>query len=50
MTPNGDAHPATEPVTPAMVGATILELAGVDSAARARLKVLDEGRVIHELL
>src|SRR5262245_60584980 len=43
-------HPATEPVTPAMVGATLLELAGVDSAARARLKVLEEGRVIHELL
>jgi hypothetical protein len=43
-------HPATEPVTPAMVGTTILELAGVDTAARAQLKVLETGRVIHELL
>jgi hypothetical protein len=47
--PRGE-HPATEPVTPAMVGATMLDLAGVDSATRARLKVLEEGRVIHELL
>jgi hypothetical protein len=43
-------HPATEPITPAMVGATILELAGLDAAARAQLKVLEAGRVIHELL
>jgi hypothetical protein len=33
-----------------MVGATILELAGINSAARAELRVLPEGRVIHELL
>jgi hypothetical protein len=47
--PRGE-HPATEPVTPAMVGATLLELAGVSSAARSQLKVLEKGRVIHELL
>jgi len=43
-------HPATEPITPAMVGTTILDQAGVDSATRASLKVLEKGRVIHELL
>jgi uncharacterized protein (DUF1501 family) len=43
-------HPATTPITPAMVGTTILELAGVNSAARSELKVLEGGRVIHELL
>jgi hypothetical protein len=42
-------YPGTEPVTPAMVGTTLLELAGVHSAARAELKVLPGGRVIHEL-
>jgi hypothetical protein len=42
--------PATEPVTPAMVGTTMLELAGVNSEARARLQVLPEGRVIEGLL
>jgi uncharacterized protein (DUF1501 family) len=47
--PRGE-HPATEPITPAMVGATILDLAGVASAARAQLKVLDGGRVIDGLL
>jgi hypothetical protein len=43
-------YPATEPITPAMVGATMLELAGVDSASRAQLRVLEDARVIHELL
>jgi hypothetical protein len=43
-------YPATEPITPAMVGTTMLELAGVSSAARAQMKVLEKGRVIHELL
>ena len=43
-------HPATDPITPAMVGTTILELAGVPSAARAQLKVLEKGEVIHGLL
>ncbi len=47
--PRGE-HPATEPITPAMVGATILDLAGVASAARAQLNVLEGGRVIDGLL
>src|SRR5207245_9401394 len=47
--PRGE-HPATEPITPAMVGATILDLAGVASASRAQLKVLDGGKVIDGLL
>jgi hypothetical protein len=42
--------PATAPITPAMVGTTMLELAGIDTAARAQLRVLEGGRVIHELL
>jgi hypothetical protein len=41
--------PVTEPVTPLTVGTTILERAGVDSQARAELRVLQGGRVIHEL-
>jgi hypothetical protein len=41
--------PLTEPVTPGMVGATVLELAGVDSQARAELRVLPGARAIHEL-
>jgi uncharacterized protein (DUF1501 family) len=41
--------PLTEPITPAMVGATILELAGVDAQARAELRVLPTARTIHEL-
>jgi hypothetical protein len=32
-----------------MVGTTMLERMGIDTAARARLKVLEGGRVIHEL-
>jgi hypothetical protein len=47
--PRGE-HPVTEPITPAMVGTTILELAGINSATRSELRVLPEGRVIHELL
>jgi uncharacterized protein (DUF1501 family) len=43
-------QPRTEPVFPAMVGATMLELAGVNSAVRAELRVLEGARVIHELL
>jgi uncharacterized protein (DUF1501 family) len=46
--PRGE-HPATEPITPAMVGTTMLELAGINSAARAELRVLEGGRLIHEL-
>jgi len=47
--PRGE-YPATEPITPTMVGTTMLELAGVTSAARAELKVLEGGRIIHELV
>jgi uncharacterized protein (DUF1501 family) len=43
-------QPRTEPVFPAMVGATMLELAGINSAVRAELRVLEGARVIHELL
>ncbi len=47
--PRGE-HPATDPVTPEMVGTTILELAGVNTQARAELRVLPGGRVIDALL
>ena len=43
-------HPASEPITPAMVGTTMLELTGISSATRAELRVLAGGRIIHELL
>ena len=43
-------QPRTEPIFPAMVGATMLELAGINSAVRAELKVLEGARVVHELL
>ena len=33
-------HPVSDPITPAMVGTTILELAGINSATRAELRVL----------
>jgi uncharacterized protein (DUF1501 family) len=46
--PRGE-HPLTEPITPAMVGTTILESAGIGSAERSALRVLEGGRVIHEL-
>ena len=42
-------HPVSDAITPAMVGTTILEQAGISSATRAALGVLPEGRVIHEL-
>jgi uncharacterized protein (DUF1501 family) len=42
-------EPLTEPVTPALVGTTILDRAGLDSQARAEYRVLPGGRVIHEL-
>ena len=41
--------PTTGPIPPLMVGTTITELAGVDTAKRAEMKVLDGGRVIDEL-
>ena len=37
-------------ITPAMVGTTLLDLAGVDAASRTQLGVLSGSRVIHELL
>ncbi|MCS6851773.1 MAG: DUF1501 domain-containing protein [Gemmataceae bacterium] len=43
------AEPVTEPILPSAVGASILEWSGVDSQARAELRVLPEGRVLHEL-
>ena len=43
------SDPITEPITPAMVGATILETLGIDAQARAEMRVLPEARVIHEL-
>jgi uncharacterized protein (DUF1501 family) len=43
------SDPITEPITPAMVGATILETLGVDAQARAEMRVLPDARVIHEL-
>ena len=47
--PRGE-FPATLPVTPEMVGATVLELAGIGSQQRAELRVLEGGHVIDELL
>ena len=47
--PRGE-HPKTYPVTPAMVGTTMLELAGMNTAARAELGVLSGGTVIDGLL
>ena len=41
--------PLTEPFTPGMVGATILQHAGLDTQARAELRVLPGLRAIHEL-
>ena len=43
-------EPLTEPITPPMVGTTILELMGITSEMRSRLGVLPNGRVIHELI
>jgi hypothetical protein len=42
--------PLTMPVTPEMVGTTILELAGVGTQQRAEFQVLNGGRTIDELL
>ena len=43
-------HPLSDPVFPEMVGATMLELAGMQQAARAELGVLENSRVIDALL
>lgn len=42
-------EPLTEAITPAMVGATLMECAGIDTQARAELGVLPGARPIHEL-
>ena len=42
--------PLSDPITPLMVGTTIMELAGLDAQARAELRVLPEGKVIDGLL
>lgn len=42
--------PVTPGITPLMVGTTIAELAGLDTQARAEMKVLEGGSAIHELL
>lgn len=42
-------HPATDAITPAMVGTTILDRAGVDTASRAEMQVLPGGEVIDDL-
>lgn len=46
---NGE-FPATDPITPATVGTTMLEMSGISAAERAQMRVLEQGRVIHELL
>lgn len=42
--------PLSDPVTPLMVGTTIMEFAGIDAQSRAELRVLPEGTVINGLL
>jgi hypothetical protein len=48
-TDRNGAWPLTDPITSLMIGTTIVELAGLDAQARAGLKVLEGGKVIHEL-
>jgi len=43
-------HPVTDPISPLMVGTTIAELCGVNTEARAAMRVLDGGRVIDGLV
>lgn len=43
-------YPKTEPYSPLQVGTTIAELAGVNSEARAEMRVLANGRVIPGLV
>lgn len=42
--------PISSPISPLMVGTTIAEFAGLDTQARAELKVLEGGTSVHELL
>jgi len=43
-------HPKTDPIPPLMVGTTICELAGVDTQARAEMKVLSGGELIEGIV
>ena len=43
-------EPISDPVTPAIVGTTMLELAGIHAARRAELNILSEGHVLEALL
>ena len=43
-------HPDFDPVTPEMVGTTMMHLAGMGQQARAELGVLEDGQVIEGLL
>ena len=49
-TDRNGSEPVTDPVTPLMVGTTIAEAMGIDSQARAELRVLAGGSVIDGLL
>jgi hypothetical protein len=42
-------QPITKPIDAAMVGATILNTAGIDQATRAQMKILPDAEVINEL-
>ena len=42
-------EPISDPVTPAIVGTTMLELAGIHAARRAELNILREGHVLEAL-
>lgn len=42
-------HPISKPIDAAMVGATILDRAGVDQATRARFKLLPGAETVHDL-
>jgi uncharacterized protein (DUF1501 family) len=46
--PRGE-YPVSRPITPAMVGTTMLDRLGITTELRAELGVLREGRVIDEL-
>jgi len=43
-------HPVTDPITPKMAGTTIAEIAGIDTQARAKMNVLEDGRLIEGLI
>lgn len=43
-------HPITRPIDPPAVGATIMDLTGINSVVRAKLNVLPGGEAIRELM